>query len=62
MITIDARETHEVGNCQACDEFKGEILVGIRFQPHARVVGHAVYLCHTCARLLHNLLVEKHVR
>jgi hypothetical protein len=61
MITIDARETHEVGNCQACDEFKGEILVEIRLQPRARAVGHVVYICHACARLLRNILVEKHV-
>jgi hypothetical protein len=59
MITIDAREAHEVGGCQACDEFKGEMLIEIRLQPRARALGHIVYLCHVCARLLHNILKGK---
>ena len=61
MITIEAREAHEVGNCQACDEFKGEMLVEIKLQPRPRSLGRTVYLCHACARLLCRILEARHV-
>jgi len=62
VITIDARDADEVGNCQACGDGTHHVMVTIEFKPTKVLKGHVVNLCYTCVRLLRETLTEKNVK